>query len=153
LEDYLLSLKGCLLIVSHDRYFLDKIVDHLFIIREGGHVKDFVGQYSEYREYIKEQEAEEARQAKIAAEKAQKNKPQPAPSTSSRRKLSYKEQRELEQLEVELPQLESEKGELEEKLSSGILSHEELTKAADRIGEIINLIEEKEMRWLELSEI
>ena len=153
LEEYLMAFKGCLLIVSHDRYFLDKTVDHLFIFREGGAVKDFVGQYSEYREYIKEQEAEEARQAKIAAEKAQKNKPQPAHSTPSRRKLSYKEQRELEQLEVELPQLESEKTELEEKLSSGILSHEELTKAADRIGEIINLIEEKEMRWLELSEI
>lgn len=153
LEEYLMAFKGCLLIVSHDRYFLDKTVDHLFIFREGGTVKDFVGQYSEYREYIKEQEAEEARQAKIAAEKAQKNKPQPTPTTPSRRKLSYKEQRELEQLEVELPQLESEKGELEEKLSSGVLSHEELTKAADRIGEIINIIEEKEMRWLELSEI
>ncbi len=154
LEEYLMSFKGCLLIVSHDRYFLDKTVDHLFIFREGGVVKDFVGQYSEYREYIKEQEAEEARQAKIAAEKAQKSKPQTTPSAApTRRKLSYKEQRELEQLEVELPQLESEKKSLEEQLSSGTLSHEELTVAAARIGEIINHIEEKEMRWLELSEI
>ena len=154
LEEYLMAFKGCLLIVSHDRYFLDKTVDHLFIFREGGVVKDFVGQYSEYREYVKEQEAEEARQAKIAAEKAQKNKPQPPTSaTPSRRKLSYKEQRELEQLEVELPQLESEKTALEERLSSGTLSHEELSAAAARIGEIINQIEEKEMRWLELSEI
>ncbi|MBO5331590.1 MAG: ABC-F family ATP-binding cassette domain-containing protein [Alistipes sp.] len=154
LEEYLMAFKGCLLIVSHDRYFLDKTVDHLFIFREGGVVKDFVGQYSEYREYVKEQEAEEARQAKIAAEKAQKNKPQPTTSaTPSRRKLSYKEQRELEQLEIELPQLESEKTALEEKLSSGTLSHEELSAAAARIGEIINQIEEKEMRWLELSEI
>lgn len=154
LEEYLMAFKGCLLIVSHDRYFLDKTVDHLFIFREGGVVKDFVGQYSEYREYVKEQEAEEARQAKIAAEKAQKNKPQPTTSaTPSRRKLSYKEQRELEQLEVELPQLESEKAALEEKLSSGTLSHEELSAAAARIGEIINQIEDKEMRWLELSEI
>ena len=154
LEEYLMSFKGCLLIVSHDRYFLDKTVDHLFIFREGGHVKDFVGQYSEYREYIKEQEAEEARQQKIAAEKAQKNKPKAEQSsTPVRRKLSYKEQRELEQLECEIPQLESEKQALEEKLSSGTLSHEELTAAADRIGEIINLLEEKEMRWLELSEI
>ena len=154
LEEYLMAFKGCLLIVSHDRYFLDKTVDHLFIFREGGVVKDFVGQYSEYREYVKEQEAEEARQAKIAAEKAQKNKPQPTTSaTPSRRKLSYKEQRELEQLEVELPQLESEKTALEEKLSSGTLSHEELSAAAARIGKIINQIEEKEMRWLELSEI
>ena len=154
LEEYLMAFKGCLLIVSHDRYFLDKTVDHLFIFREGGVVKDFVGQYSEYREYVKEQEAEEARQVKIAAEKAQKNKPQPTTSaTPSRRKLSYKEQRELEQLEIELPQLESEKTALEEKLSSGTLSHEELSAAAARIGEIINQIEEKEMRWLELSEI
>ena len=154
LEEYLMSFKGCLLIVSHDRYFLDKTVDHLFIFREGGHVKDFVGQYSEYREYIKEQEAEEARQQKIAAEKAQKNKPKVEQSaTPARRKLSYKEQRELEQLEGEIPQLESEKQALEERLSSGTLSHEELTAAADRIGEIINLLEEKEMRWLELSEI
>lgn len=154
LEEYLMAFKGCLLIVSHDRYFLDKTVDHLFIFREGGVVKDFVGQYSEYREYVKEQEAEEARQAKIAAEKAQKNKPQPTTSaTPSRRKLSYKEQRELEQLEVELPQLESEKAALEERLSSGTLSHEELSAAAACIGEIINQIEEKEMRWLELSEI
>lgn len=154
LEEYLMAFKGCLLIVSHDRYFLDKTVDHLFIFREGGVVKDFVGQYSEYREYVKEQEAEEARQAKIATEKAQKNKPQPtASATPSRRKLSYKEQRELEQLEIELPQLESEKTALEERLSSGTLSHEELSAAAARIGEIINQIEEKEMRWLELSEI
>ena len=154
LEEYLMAFKGCLLIVSHDRYFLDKTVDHLFIFREGGVVKDFVGQYSEYREYVKEQEAEEARQAKIAAEKAQKNKSQPTTSaTPARRKLSYKEQRELEELEKLLPQLENEKRELEEKLSSGTLSHEELSAAAARIGEIINQIEEKEMRWLELSEI
>ncbi len=153
LEEYLMAFKGCLLIVSHDRYFLDKTVDHLFIFREGGVVKDFVGQYSEYREYVKEQEAEEARQAKIAAEKAQKNKPQPTSVTPAKRKLSYKEQRELEELEKLLPQLENEKSELEEKLSSGTLSHEELSAAAARIGEIINQIEEKEMRWLELSEI
>lgn len=156
LEEYLLSFKGCLLIVSHDRYFLDKIVDHLFIIREGGQVKDFVGQYSEYREYIKELESEQARQAKIEAEKAQR---QTAPTqdrstdTPARKKLSYKQQRELEALEQEIPQLETEKSDLEERLSSGALSHEELTAASERIGELIALIEEKEMRWLELSEI
>lgn len=156
LEEYLLSFKGCLLIVSHDRYFLDKIVDHLFIIREGGQIKDFVGQYSEYREYIKELESEQARQAKIEAEKAQR---QNAPTqdrttdTHARKKLSYKQQRELEALEQEIPQLETEKSELEERLSSGALSHEELTAASERIGELIALIEEKEMRWLELSEI
>lgn len=156
LEEYLLSFKGCLLIVSHDRYFLDKIVDHLFIIREGGQVKDFVGQYSEYREYIKELESEQARQAKIEAEKTQRqNAPTQNRTTDSpaRKKLSYKQQRELEALEQEIPQLETEKSDLEERLSSGALSHEELTAASERIGELIALIEEKEMRWLELSEI
>ena len=153
LEEYLMAFKGSLLIVSHDRYFLDKTVDHLFIFREGGAVKDFVGQYSEYREYIKEQEADEARQAKIAAEKAQKSKPQAVTTTPARKKLSYKEQRELEELEQHLPQLEQEKAELEELLSSGTLSHEALAAAAARIGELIDLIAEKEMRWLELSEI
>ena len=153
LEEYLMAFKGSLLIVSHDRYFLDKTVDHLFIFREGGAVKDFVGQYSEYREYIKEQEAEEARIAKIAAEKAQKNKPQSVPTTPSRKKLSYKEQRELEELENLLPQLEQEKSDLEALLSSGALSHEALAANAARIGELIDEITEKEMRWLELSEI
>ena len=153
LEEYLSSFKGCLLIVSHDRYFLDKTVDHLFIFREGGAVKDFVGQYSEYREYIKEQEAEQAREARIAAEKAQKNTKPQTSATPSRRKLSFKEQRELEQLEKDIPALEQEKGELEALLSSGTLSHEELTSTAAKIADIINSLEEKEMRWLELSEI
>ena len=153
LEEYLLSFKGCLLIVSHDRYFLDKTVDHLFIFSEGGNVKDFVGQYSEYREYAKEQEAEQARQAKALAEKAQKNaKPQNS-ATPSRRKLSFKEQKELEELEIAIPKLETEKRELEESLSSGTLSHANLTSASARIGEIMAELEEKEMRWLELSEI
>ena len=153
LEEYLMAFKGSLLIVSHDRYFLDKTVDHLFIFREGGAVKDFVGQYSEYREYIKEQEAEEARTAKAAEEKAQKSKPQTTTATPQRKKLSYKEQRELEELERLLPELDKEKSALEEKLSSGELSHDALTATAARIGELIEAIEEKEMRWLELSEI
>ena len=152
LEEYLTSFKGCLLIVSHDRYFLDKTVDHLFIFREGGAVKDFVGQYSEYREYIREEETEKARQIKAAAEKNQPSK-QSSTTATQRRKLSFKEQRELEQLEVELPQLEEQKSKLEEQLSSGTLPHEEMMQAAARIGELIELIEEKEMRWLELSEI
>jgi len=151
LEEYLMQFKGCLLIVSHDRCFLDKTVDHLFIFNEGGAVKDFVGQYSEYREYIRE---EEAAQARAAAEKSAKAaKPTSSHNTTPRRKLSYKEQRELEELETLLPQLEQEKATLEEQLSSGTLSHEALTVAAARIGELMETIEEKEMRWLELSEI
>ena len=154
LEEYLIAFKGCLLIVSHDRYFLDKTVDHLFIFRDGGHVKDFVGQYSEYREYIKEQEALEAREAKAIAEKNQKNnKPQNTSAAPARRKLSYKEQRELEQLEIDIPALEQQKSDLENALSSGTLSIDELTAASAKIAELIEQLEEKEMRWLELSEI
>jgi len=153
LEEYLRAFKGCLLIVSHDRYFLDKTVDHLFVIREGGEVKDFVGRYSEYREYAKEAEAEEARAAKAAANNVPANSKPHASTTPVRRKLSYKETRELESLETELPQLEAEKTELESRLSSGILSHTELTEASVRIGELMRIIEEKEMRWLELSEV
>ena len=153
LEEYLISFKGCLLIVSHDRYFLDKTVDHLFIFREGGNVKDFIGQYSEYREYIKEQEAEEARQLKAEAEKSAKNS-KPAPATApARRKLSFKEQRELEQLEKDIAQLEEEKQQLEQQLSTGSLGLEELTAASARIAQIIDELDTKEMRWLELSEI
>ena len=158
LEEYLQSFKGCLLIVSHDRYFLDKTVEHMFIFREGGNVKDFVGTYSEYREYIKEQEAEDAARAKAIADKQAKQQAATkthttTTTTQQRKKLSYKEQRELEALEIEIPQLETEKSALEEGLSSGTLSHEELSAAATRIGEIISTLEEKEMRWLELSEI
>ena len=155
LEEYLMQFKGCLIIVSHDRCFLDKTVDHLFIFREGGNVKDFVGQYSEYREYIRE---EEAREAKLAAEKAAKAQRSAAlavvpKATVTRRKLSYKEQRELEQLEQEIPQLESEKASLEETLSSGTLSHEKLMETSARIASLIEELEMKEMRWLELSEV
>ena len=154
LEEYLQAFKGCLLIVSHDRFFLDKTVDHLFVIREGGEVKDFVGRYSEYREYVKESEAEESRAAKAAAKSAPKNNaPQRHNTEPARRKLSNKETRELEALEAELPRLESEKSELESRLSSGALSHEELTETSGRIGELMRIIEEKEMRWLELSEV
>ena len=155
LEEYLMQFKGCLIIVSHDRCFLDKTVDHLFIFREGGNVKDFVGQYSEYREYVRE---EEAREAKLAAEKAAKAQCNAAPTTQNattpaRKKLSYKEQRELEQLEQEIPQLENEKASLEELLSSGTLQHDKLMETSARIASIMEELELKEMRWLELSEI
>jgi ATP-binding cassette subfamily F protein uup len=126
----------------------------MFIFREGGEVKDFIGQYSEYREYIKEQEAEEARLAKVAAEKqAKETKSQQPTQQPARRKLSFKEQRELEQLEKDIASLEAEKQEIEEKLASSNLTHEELMAASARIAQIINELDTKEMRWLELSEI
>ena len=160
LEEYLKEFSGSLIIVSHDRHFLDKLVDHLFIFCGDGVVKDFVGTYSEYREYIKEYEAEQRSQAraeeKAAKEKAAKAAAAIAPTTeqpAKKRKLTYKEKKELEQLERDLESLAIEKAELEEKLNSGTLPYEELQKASERIGEIIELTDEKEFRLLELYEM
>ena len=150
LEEYLKEFSGSLIIVSHDRHFLDKLVDHLFIFCGNGVVKDFVGTYSEYREYIKEYEAEQRakeRAAEKAQEKTVKEKVEPA-----KRKLTYKEQKELEQIEKDLEALAAEKADLEAALSSGNLPFDKLQEASQRIGEILELTEEKEMRWLELSE-
>ena len=158
LEDYLKEFGGSLIIVSHDRHFLDKLVDHLFIFCGNGLVKDFVGSYSEYREYIKEFEAEQRSQAraeeKAAKEKAAKEAAKTAvpEAPAKKKKLTYKEQKELEQLEKDLEALAAEKTDLEEKLNSGSLPYEELQKASERIGEIMELTDEKELRWLELSE-
>ena len=160
LEEYLKEFSGSLIIVSHDRHFLDKLVDHLFIFCGDGVVKDFVGTYSEYREYIKEYEAEQRSQAraeeKAAKEKAAKEAAVNAPAQeqpSKKRKLTYKEQKELEQLEKDLENLAAEKTELEEKLNSGTLPYEDLQKTSERIGEIMELTDEKEFRLLELYEV
>ena len=150
LEEYLKEFSGSLIIVSHDRHFLDKLVDHLFIFCGNGLVKDFVGSYSEYREFIKEYEAEQRSQAR-AEEKASKSAVQKE-APARKKKLTYKEQKELEQIEKDLEALAAEKAELEEKLSSGNLSFEALSEASARIGEIMELTDEKEMRWLELSD-
>ena len=149
LEEYLSEFKGSLLIVSHDRYFLDKCVDHLFVFEGEGRIKDFVGHYSEYREFIKEKEAEER--------SAQRNTTQQKPQQqrthdTSKRKLSFKEQKELEQLEADLTTLGEERATLENEISSGTLPYERLSEVSKRIEELISLIDEKEMRWLELSE-
>jgi ATP-binding cassette subfamily F protein uup len=149
LEEYLSEFKGSLLIVSHDRYFLDKCVDHLFVFEGDGKIKDFVGHYSEYREFIKEKEAEER--------SAQRNTTQQKPQQqrthdTSKRKLSFKEQKELEQLEADLATLGEERATLENEISSGTLPYERLSEVSKRIEELIALIDEKEMRWLELSE-
>ena len=146
LEEYLKEFSGTLIIVSHDRHFLDKLVDHLFIFCGNGLVKDFVGSYSEYREYIKEFEAEQRSQVRTE-EKAVKEK------TIKKRKLTYKEQKELEQLENDLESLTTEKAALEESLNSGVLPYEELQKASERIGEILSLTDEKELRLLELYDL
>ena len=165
LEEYLQSFPGCVLIVSHDRYFLDKIADHLFIFTGGGRVKDYVGKCSEYRAYVAAMEQASARQevklqqsAKPAAQREQQaQKEQPAAQSFAsaapkRKRLSYKEQRELEEVTKAIEVLESEKAELERGLSSGTLQGDELRRASERIGEVISLLDEKEMRWLELND-
>ena len=157
LEEYLQEFGGSLIIVSHDRHFLDKLVDHLFIFCGDGLVKDFVGSYSEYREFIKEYEAEQRAQARAeekaerekAARVAAKNAPaQEAPA--KKKKLSYKEQREMEQLEKDVEALTAEKSDLESKLSSGTLPFDQLQSASERIGQLMDEIDEKELRLLEL---
>ena len=149
LEEYLMEFKGSLLVVSHDRYFLDKCVDHLFVFEGGGKIKDFVGQYSEYREYMQEVE-QQRREAERSSTPA---KPQQQRShDTSKRKLSFKEQKELEQIEIDLATLTAERSELEMKLSSGALGFEQLQEVSKRIELIIDSIDEKEMRWLELNE-
>lgn len=157
LEEYLKEFSGTLIIVSHDRHFLDKLVDHLFIFCGNGLVKDFVGSYSEYREYIKEFEAEQRSQAR-AEEKSAKARAAAASvqiqeQPARKRKLTYKEQKELEQLENDLESLATEKAALEESLNSGVLPYEELQKASERIGEILSLTDEKELRLLELYDL
>lgn len=147
LEEYLKDFKGSLIIVSHDRHFLDRLVDHLFVFCGDGVVKDFIGSYSEYNEFIKEYEARR-RQEERAVEK-----PRPArPEAQRKKKLSYREQRELEQLEKDLETLGNEKKELEAKLAGGALSYDELQAASARFGELSAILDEKEMRWLELQD-
>lgn len=147
LEEYLKDFKGSLIIVSHDRHFLDRLVDHLFVFCGDGVVKDFIGSYSEYNEYIKEYEARRRQEERVV------EKPRPArPEVQRKKKLSYREQRELEQIEKDLEILGNEKKELEAKLAGGTLSYDELQAASARFGELSAILDEKEMRWLELQD-
>jgi len=148
LENFLSEYPGCVLIVSHDRYFMDRLVDHLFVFEGDGEVRDFPGNYTQYREWVKEQEkkAESVKQS-VAAPKSTE-----APRPDAKRKLSYKEKREFEELEKQMAELEKEKAEISEKLNAGNMHYEELQALSERIGAITALLEEKEMRWLELSE-
>lgn len=147
LEEYLVDFKGCVIVVSHDRFFLDRIADHIFVFEGDARIKDFPGNYSQYREFLKLQESERARDEK--KDKAEKPK---RPEKERKIKLSFKEKRELEEIHAKLPLLEREKTELEEKMSSGLLSHEELVEAGKRIETLISEIDEAEFRALELME-
>ncbi len=145
LEEYLLEYKGSLLIVSHDRHFLDRLVDHLFVFCGDGVVKDFVGNYTEYRSFIKDYEADRKKVEKPA-------QTQGKVKTAAPRKRSYKEQQELKALEEALPRLEAEKADLEQKLSGGQLPLAEIQAASARYGALQEELDAAEMRWLELSE-
>lgn len=151
LEEFLSEFKGCVLVVTHDRFFLDKIVDHLFVYLKPGEVKDFPGNYSQFRVWEKtldvEKEIEAMEREKEPSAPVQKVEP------PKKVKLSYKEQREFSMLEKEIEDLEQEKLLLTEKLQSGITDHEEIAKLGDKLSSITDQIDEKSMRWLELSEL
>ncbi len=149
LEDYLINFPGVVVVVSHDRYFMDKLVDGLLIFEGDGEVSGFPGNYTEYRQWLKEQEKKNQNEIpqRIRAES------KPSPPERKRNKLTYSQKKELEQLTIEIAQLEKEKKEIEDLLNSGQLSAKELTEKSTRFSEITKLLEDKEMRWLELSEI
>lgn len=144
LENFLLDFPGCLLIVSHDRYFMDRLVDHLFVFEGDGIVRDFPGNYSQYRDTSTEPESKEAEITPLKEEVASAH--------PAKRKLSYKEQREFELLEKDIPALEKERQEIYSKLGEGGLPYEQLQRLTDRISILTNEISQKELRWLELSE-
>lgn len=146
LEEYLQNFKGCVIVVSHDRYFMDKVVDHLLVFKGQGDIRDFPGNYSNYREWKLAKAEHDKEAAKPKEEKTQKVR------MNDKRKLTYKEKQEFEQLEKDIAGLEAEKKGIEEALCSGTLSVEELTEKSKRLPELENELDEKTMRWLELSE-
>ena len=154
LEEYLRNFKGCVIVVSHDRYFMDKVVDHLLVFRGNAEIKDFPGNYTDYRlwrdarQQAERKEAEEQRRKQATATPAPK-KEQP----TERKRLTFKERKELEELDALIPQLEAEKARLEEEMCSGTLATDQLIAHSRRIEELITELDEKGMRWLELSEI
>jgi ATP-binding cassette subfamily F protein uup len=148
LENFLSEFPGCLLIVSHDRYFMDRLVDHLFVFEGEGVIRDFPGNYSQYRLWLKEKEEEEKTETKTAKQEV---KAAPA-KEAEKKKMSYKEKREFEQLQQDIANLEKEKQTITEQLNSGSLPFDQLQQLSVRISEITGLLDEKELRWLELSE-
>ena len=154
LEEYLQDFAGCVIVVSHDRYFMDKVVDHLLVFKGEGEIQDFPGNYTQYREWCRLQPKTEGEGAeKKATKPTAKEQPSATQKKEGKRKMTYKEKREYEQLTKELEQLENEQKTLEEALCSGQLSVEELTEKSKRLPEIKDEIDEMEMRWLELAEI
>ena len=154
LEEYLRNFKGCAIVVSHDRYFMDKVVDHLLVFRGNADIKDFPGNYTQYRDWkdVQDQQEKEAEAALQARQNPAPEKPS-RPVNEQKKKLTFKERKEFEALEEEIPALEAEKAELETAMSSGTLSTDELMAKSQRITQVMEEIDEKTMRWLELSEL
>ena len=162
LEEYLQDFAGCVIVVSHDRYFMDKVVDHLLVFKGEGEIQDFPGNYTQYRDWSRLQEKDEAEKAAAAAKTTASNSTSTSDGAGTakrdanfenKRKMSYKEKREYEQLTQEIDKLTEEQKKLEEALCSGTLSVEELTEKSKRLPEIKDELDEKEMRWLELAEM
>ena len=147
LEEYLREFKGCLIVVSHDRYFMDKVVDHLLVFNGQGDIRDFPGNYSQYREWKHEKAAYEKRKKDEDEKKTQRVR------LDDKRKMTFKERKEFEQLEADIAGLEAEKKQIEEALCSGTLGVDALTEKSKRLNALNNELDEKTMRWLELSEI
>lgn len=154
LEEYLRNFKGCVIVVSHDRYFMDKVVDHLLVFRGNADIKDFPGNYTQYREWKEEQDRlqKEEEAALLAKQNPTPEKSNRPANDQKKKKLSFKERKEFEALDAEIPVLEAEKSELETQMSSGTLSTDELLQKGERIARLVDEIDEKTMRWLELSE-
>jgi ATP-binding cassette subfamily F protein uup len=159
LEEYLQSFKGCVIVVSHDRYFMDKVVDHLLVFKGNAEIQDFPGNYTDFREW--ENENGERKTESVGAQRLRpkvENEIQPVlekkeSNASAKRKLSFKEKQEFETLEREISELEKEKAKIEDAMSSGLLANDEIVSASERFSVLLELIDEKTMRWLELSEI
>ena len=154
LEDYLVNFSGCVIVISHDRFFLDRIVDHLFVFKGQGEVQDFPGDYSTYRHCLQEEEKERSRQEASSSATASSDKATPAkPKTEKKPRLSFKERKEMEELERRLPILEDEKSRLEQEMSSGTMTNDALVAAGARMAELVDEIDLAELRLLELMEI
>ena len=151
LEDYLAGFRGCVIVVSHDRYFMDKVVDHIFEFKGEGNIKDFPGNYTQLRD---KQEEEEEKEKALKAEKPLKKAGIPPEATKKEKKagLTFKEKRELESLTIEIHDLESEKKLIEDQMNQGSLNSQELYEKSKKHGEIAAILDEKELRWLDLSE-
>lgn len=154
LEEYLRNFKGCAIVVSHDRYFMDKVVDHLLVFRGNANIQDFPGNYTQYRAWkeVKDQEEKEAEAVREARRK-QPSASAPGAAAPQKKKLSWAERKEFEALETEIPALEAEKAALETEMSSGMLGNDALLEKSQRIARLMEEIDEKTMRWLELSEL